>query len=174
VPHRSPLHNKSVRAEAVLIERRRAAINMHRYDQADEGRGAVSRSPLGKDIAEQSVSKQEVRREVIIRHGANCLSFWIQARDAMTLDKIYYGYMALIGIAAGAVLVVLPQGQGYPVPPFFWVLIAAALFEAGSFVVRRGAAAAVLTPAARLIGFVLGLLLMLAITLSAGVSVNFL
>jgi hypothetical protein len=96
-----------------------------------------------------------------------------QAGDAMTLDKIYYGYMALIGIAAGIVLVALPQRQGYYIAPFFWVLIAAALFELGTFIVRRAGPGSVLTPAARLIGFVLGLLLMLAITLIAGVSVNF-
>jgi hypothetical protein len=54
------------------------------------------------------------------------------------------------------------------------VLIAAALFEFGTVIVRRGAPDLVLTPAERLIGFVVGLLLMLAITLVAGVSVNFL
>jgi hypothetical protein len=91
----------------------------------------------------------------------------------MTLDKIYYGYMALIGIAAGAVLVALPQPQSHYIAPFFWVLIAAALFELVTFIVRRAGPASVLTPAARLIGFVAGLLLMLAITLIAGVSVNF-
>lgn len=90
------------------------------------------------------------------------------------ISRIFYAYMAVVGLAAGALLVVAPQTQKFVVPPFFWVLIAVALFELGTFAFRRAEPTAVLSLNARLIGLVIGALLMLATTMIAGVEVHFL
>ena len=41
----------------------------------------------------------------------------------MTVDRIFFVYMVLVGIAAGAILVAAPQVQNFAVKPYFWVLI---------------------------------------------------
>lgn len=51
----------------------------------------------------------------------------------MTVDRIFFAYMVLIGIAAGAILVVAPQVQNFAIKPYFWVLIAVGLFDGGSY-----------------------------------------
>jgi hypothetical protein len=88
----------------------------------------------------------------------------------MTSDRIFYGYMALIGLAAGATLATVPQAQGFPVAPYFWILIAAGLFEIGSLLLRRGAP--MLTAGQRVVGFGIGIALMVAIAWAAGATVR--
>ncbi|MGB6313719.1 MAG: hypothetical protein WBG13_14340 [Pseudolabrys sp.] len=51
----------------------------------------------------------------------------------MTVDRIFFAYMVLIGIATGAILVVAPQVQNFAIKPYFWVLIAVGLFDGGSY-----------------------------------------
>ena len=90
------------------------------------------------------------------------------------ISRIFYAYMTIVGLAAGALLVVAPQTQKFVVPPFFWVLIAVALFELGTLVRRRAGPDAALNLNARMIGLVIGALVMLAVTMIAGVEVHFL
>jgi len=89
----------------------------------------------------------------------------------MTTDRIFYGYMTLVGLAAGAILATVPKAQGFPIAPYFWILIAAGLFEAGSLLLRRGAP--MLTGVQRLLGFAIGIALMVAIAWAAGATVRF-
>jgi len=91
----------------------------------------------------------------------------------MTHDKIFFGYMALVGVLVGTVLVVAPGVEEFFIKPYFWVLIAVALFDAGVYLYRRNAPWNLLTMQARLFGFVIGLLLMAAIPTLAGSSVRF-
>jgi hypothetical protein len=89
----------------------------------------------------------------------------------MTIDRIFFGYMTLIGLAAGAILATVPKAQSFPLAPYFWILIAAGLFEGASFLLRRGAP--MLTGVQRLIGFGIGIALMVAVAWAAGAPVHF-
>lgn len=91
----------------------------------------------------------------------------------MTLDRIFLGYMALVGVAAGAVLVAVPQSQDFWLKPYFWLLIAVLLFDVGAMLRRRGSPGPGLAMNARVIGFILGGLLMVAFPMIAGVEVRF-
>jgi hypothetical protein len=88
----------------------------------------------------------------------------------MTGDRIFYGYMALVGQAAGAILVAVPKAQGFAVAPYFRILIAVGLFEVGSLLLRRSAG---LTGVQRAIGFGIGIALMVAIARAGGAIVRF-
>ena len=91
----------------------------------------------------------------------------------MTMDRLFYGTMALAGAAAGALLVAVPASQDFVIKPYFWMLIAVGLFDAGLYVAGRSAAGAGLAMHARLIGFAAGMALMVAIPLLAGTPVRF-
>ena len=91
----------------------------------------------------------------------------------MALNKIFFVYMALAGAAAGAILVAAPHVQDF-VKPYFWVLIAVGLFDGGIYLFARSAPGTMLTMNARLIGFGIGIVLMVAIPFLAGTPVRFL
>src|SRR5271169_1279024 len=96
-----------------------------------------------------------------------------RTESPMTIDRIFFGYMALVGIAAGALLVAAPGSQDYFIKPYFWVLIAVGLFDGGVYVLGRNAPGAFLMMNARLIGFVIGVVLMVAIPVIAGAPVKY-
>jgi hypothetical protein len=50
----------------------------------------------------------------------------------MAMDRLFFGYMALIGAAAGAILVAAPGSQDLFIKPYFWVLSRSACSTAGS------------------------------------------
>lgn len=91
----------------------------------------------------------------------------------MTLNWIFLGYMALVGVAAGAILVAAPQVQDFVIKPYFWILIAVGLFDGGVYLLARTAPASMLTMNMRLIGFGIGIVLMVAIPMLAGAPVRF-
>jgi hypothetical protein len=57
----------------------------------------------------------------------------------MTVDRIFFVYMVLVGIAAGAILVAAPQVQNFVIKPYFWILIAVGLFDGGIYLLGRTA-----------------------------------
>ena len=91
----------------------------------------------------------------------------------MTIDRLFYGYMALIGLAAGALLVVAPHTAEFWIKPYFWVLIAVALFDGGAMLMGRNTPDTMLPMTARVIGFVVGALLMVAVPTFAGSPATF-
>jgi len=91
----------------------------------------------------------------------------------MTVDRIFFVYMVLVGIAAGAILVAAPQVQNFAVKPYFWVLIAVGLFDGGLYLLVRRAPGQMLTMGARLAGFVFGIVMMVVIPAIAGAPVRF-
>lgn len=91
----------------------------------------------------------------------------------MTIDRLFLGYMTLVGIAIGAILIAAPQVGDYFIKPYFWVLIAVGLFEGGVYLVRRSTPGPVLSAQARLIGFVIGILLMVVLPTLAGSPARF-
>jgi hypothetical protein len=91
----------------------------------------------------------------------------------MTVDRIFFVYMVLVGISAGAILVAAPQIQNFAVKPYFWVLIAVGLFDSGLYLLGRTAPGQMLTIGPRMAGFVFGIVMMVVIPAIAGASVRF-
>jgi hypothetical protein len=91
----------------------------------------------------------------------------------MTVDRIFLGFMVLVGALVGALLVVAPQIQDFAIKPYFWVLIAVGLFDGVNYFLGRTAPGAMLTMSARLAGFVLGIVAMVVIPTLAGAPVRF-
>jgi hypothetical protein len=91
----------------------------------------------------------------------------------MSLDRIFFGYMALVGVATGAILVAVPRVQDFIIKPYFWVLIAVGVFDVALYAVRGTAPANALTMNVRLIGFGIGIALMVVIAVLGGSPVRF-
>jgi len=92
----------------------------------------------------------------------------------MTISRVFFGYMALVGVLVGTMLVAAPQVGDFFIKPYFWVLIAVALFDGGSSLYRRNAPGAMLTMQSRMIGFGIGIALMVVIPSLAGSPARFL
>jgi hypothetical protein len=90
----------------------------------------------------------------------------------MTTRHIFLAYMAAVGLAAGAIIVAAPEVTAFWLKPWFWVLIAVAVFDGALFLISRAAPTAMLPMDARMLGFVIGALLMLAIPTMAGAPAN--
>ena len=86
----------------------------------------------------------------------------------MTINHVFLAFMALVGAAVGTILVVAPESRDYRVSPYFWVLIAMAVFELAAFARGRGAPGMVVAMEARLCGFVLAIVLMVVIPILSG------
>ncbi len=87
----------------------------------------------------------------------------------MTIDRIFYLYMVLMGAAAGAVLATVPRAHEFSIKPFFWILIAVGLFDGVLLLRASRSEGPMLTMNMRVIGFGIGIALMIAIALLAGV-----
>jgi hypothetical protein len=86
----------------------------------------------------------------------------------MSINHIFIGFMIVVGAAVGIALVIAPDLRNFRVSPYFWVLIAMAIFELLAFARGRGAPGTVVAMEARLLGFVLAIVLMIVIPIIAG------
>jgi uncharacterized membrane protein HdeD (DUF308 family) len=86
----------------------------------------------------------------------------------MTIDRVFIGFMIAVGVAIGIVLILHPEAREFRVTPYFWVLIAMAIFEGVNFARFRGAPGTAIGMPTRLLGFALGIGLMVVIPLLAG------
>jgi len=84
------------------------------------------------------------------------------------INRIFLGFMIVAGLAAGAVLVARPALRDFRVSPYFWILIAMALFEFAAFARGRGAPGTMIAMEIRLLGFVVAVVLMVAVPILAG------
>ena len=90
----------------------------------------------------------------------------------MNMQWIFIAFAIVVGIATSAVVVLVPQSRDFWISPYFWVLIAFALFE-GIVHWRRGIAAGPpITMPTRLIGFAIALALMVLIPMAAGIEMK--
>jgi hypothetical protein len=97
----------------------------------------------------------------------------IAIRRMTAIAKIFFAYMTLVGLASGGALVLWPQLAETWFKPYFWILIAVGLFDFLLFLVWRGHPFGVMSMNVRVAGWVYGLLLMAAVTIIAGVKINF-
>jgi hypothetical protein len=90
----------------------------------------------------------------------------------MRLDRVFLVFAVVVGVAVGVVIVLVPQSRSIGLAPYFWVLIAFALFE-GVAVYRRGSGmGSPISMPTRLIGFALALGLMVLIPWAGGVELK--
>jgi hypothetical protein len=87
---------------------------------------------------------------------------------SVSIDRILIGYMILIGIVVGAILVFVPQAREFRLPPYFWVLLAVGAFDLAAFARGRGAPGTMAGMDARLLGFVIAIVLMVVIPILFG------
>jgi len=87
----------------------------------------------------------------------------------MTIDRLFIAFMTVCGLATAGILVFFPRSREFAIAPYFWVLIAMAIFEGVAFVSNRGAPGTVIAMESRLIGFLVAIALMLLIPYLAGV-----
>jgi hypothetical protein len=86
----------------------------------------------------------------------------------VSIDRKFIVFAIAVGIAVGGIVVLVPQSRTIGLAPYFWVLIAFALFE-GIVYARRGSAAGPpITMPTRVAGFVIALALMFLIPMWAG------
>ena len=91
----------------------------------------------------------------------------------MTINRIFFCYMTIVGALTGAILIAVPSaGDGW-FRPYFWVLVAVALFDVSATLVLRSPPGAALAMQTRLIGFGIGITLMVALPSIAGTPTRF-
>ncbi|MCW5692369.1 MAG: hypothetical protein KIT48_08395 [Pseudolabrys sp.] len=86
------------------------------------------------------------------------------------IDWIFFGFCLVTGIAAGVISVMVPESGTMAVSPYFWVLIAVALFETVAIYLRGFEYGPPLTMKTRVLGFCLGIGAMVVIRLGGGVA----
>lgn len=89
------------------------------------------------------------------------------------ISQFLFIYMAVIGLAAGAGVVLAPQIQDFWIKPFFWILIALLVFDVGAHLIVQAAPGTLIGMPARLIALAIGMVALMAIPVIAGVSVRF-
>ena len=57
----------------------------------------------------------------------------------MTIDRLFIAFMTVCGLATAGILVFFPRSREFGIAPYFWVLIAMAIFEGVAFACNRGA-----------------------------------
>ena len=92
----------------------------------------------------------------------------------MGIDRTFIAYAVVVGLTLAGVIVLVPQFRVIGISPFFWILIAFALFEAAGYVRGRGAKGTVISAQTRFLGFIIALALVFFIPMLAGIKVNML
>jgi hypothetical protein len=86
----------------------------------------------------------------------------------MTINRLFIAFAVLVGIAAGILLVAVPHARDFRVSPYFWVLLAILTFDLIAYARGRGAPGTMIAMEARVLGFVLAVLLSIFIPILAG------
>jgi len=86
----------------------------------------------------------------------------------MRLDHLFFVYIFVVGAAAAGILIATPKAGDFFIKPYFWVLLAVAAFDLATYIFTHGRKDAILGMEARLLGFVIGIVAMVAIKTLAG------
>ena len=90
----------------------------------------------------------------------------------MNTQWIFIGFAFVVGLATSAIVVLVPKSREFWISPYFWVLIAFALFEGAVHASRGGAAGPPITMQTRLIGFAIAIALVMLIPRAAGIELK--
>jgi hypothetical protein len=90
----------------------------------------------------------------------------------VTIDRVFLIFAVIVGAATGGVIVLVPQSRDIGLAPYFWVLIAFALFEGAVYASRGAATGPPITMQTRVIGFIIALALMFLIPMAAGIQIK--
>ena len=91
----------------------------------------------------------------------------------MSTDRIFIVFAILVGAISGAVIVWVPQSRTIGLAPYFWILIAFALFEGVVYARRGPTAGPPIAMVTRLMGFAVALALLVLIPMWAGVQLTY-
>lgn len=91
----------------------------------------------------------------------------------MPLDRIFYFFMAGVGIFTGLVLVRSPEAANLTLKPYFWILVAVAGFDLVTYLRGPAKTGGMLSLNQRILGFAIGLIWMMLIPYLAGSNVKF-
>jgi hypothetical protein len=95
--------------------------------------------------------------------------FSVQSRKFnMRLDHLFFVYMAAVGAAAAGILIAAPKAGDFIIKPYFWVLLAVAVFDLATYLFTRGKPGKMLGMDGRLLGFVIGIVVMVVIKVASG------
>lgn len=86
----------------------------------------------------------------------------------MAVDRYFFIMIFAAGILIGGVLVVKPEAAEAGVPPYLWLLACMLIFETIAFLRRRGAPGTMIGMSTRVIGFAIGIALIVAIVFVTG------
>jgi hypothetical protein len=90
------------------------------------------------------------------------------AEPMSTINKLFLVFTAAVGLVIGLVLIQKPEARDFAVSPFFWVLLAMAVFELAAFARGQGALGSAIRMEVRLLGLVLAVGLMVIVPMMAG------
>jgi hypothetical protein len=90
----------------------------------------------------------------------------------MNLQRIFIAFAIVVGVTISVVVVFVPQSRDFWISPYFWVLIAFALFEGAVHSSRGAAAGPPITMQTRLIGFAIAIALVMLIPRAAGIELK--
>jgi hypothetical protein len=84
------------------------------------------------------------------------------------IDRLFLIYASAVGLAVGIAVTLWPALREFRISPYFWVLIAVALYDVGAVLYGRGAPDTTLAMQFRLLGFVTAIVLMVLAPIVAG------
>jgi hypothetical protein len=84
-------------------------------------------------------------------------------RPFMTVNHFFVGYMVLVGLLVGAVLAVAPQLGDFWLKPYFWIMATAFVFDVVVAWRAREVPGLRLAMEWRLVGFAVGITLMIIV-----------
>jgi hypothetical protein len=84
------------------------------------------------------------------------------------IDRLFLIYASAVGLAVGIAVTLWPALREFRVSPYFWVLIAVALYDVGAVLYGRGVPDTTLAMPFRLLGFVIAIVLMIAAPIVVG------
>jgi hypothetical protein len=86
----------------------------------------------------------------------------------MPVDRYFFIVIFAAGILIGGILVMKPETAEAGVPPYLWLLACMLVFESVAFLRGQGAPGTMIGMSTRVIGFAIGIALILAIVFVTG------
>ncbi len=86
----------------------------------------------------------------------------------LTVDSYFFAMIIAAGVIIGAVLVAKPEAADAGIPPYLWLLVCMLVFETAAFLRGQGAPGTMIGMSTRVLGFAIGMALIVAIVFFTG------